>query len=365
MKMLGHIRELRKTWVDNTFKYEVETPDGISLPFQEKYDLSNEHEDLTSDVRINLAKAGYKLFNLIFSPRDNGLKDIRRVLIKALRSECCVLHFDSQDLYAPWTMLYVPPGSDDDIRDPKFDWPLEGFLGYRHWIQHQLHDGDLETKLPLRAGNRMDVGLNVDTRIDIGKSEENKLVGPLEKFVQGLTSANPTKRSTKPDLEKAIAFGECDDHFMCFCCHAVVSDVGADPEMHHARMELSDGIEINTGDFETWLSSRQLPNSVVFVDACQGGQMESMFYRSFGRTMLQNGANCLIGPQLDLPTSFAYQYTTRFLEKFIVPQTCIGDITRELAREFADRHSNPLGLMFTIYRGLDTRCVEGADGYEK
>lgn len=361
----GHIGRLRDEWTRLCFKLEKESPiKGILYPFEESYDLRNENDDQIDAIWKNLAEAGYKLFNLIFSRTDPGLARIRSILIEALRSSPCVLHFDSPDLFAPWTMLYVPPKSDVNFFDAKFNWTREaqeGFIGYRHWVQHQLHDGTWDPELPL-LDNRLRIGLNVDTRIDHGKIKEKRLVQPLRDLVTELTSPAPPKvRTTKSDLADAVANGNCDDQFMCFCCHAVVSEEGQNPNFRHARMELSDGRQIDTGDFEIWLSDRRLPNSVIFIDACQGGQMESMFYQSFGRIMLRNGANCLIGPQLDLPTSFAYQYTKRFLEDFTVPGTSIGEVSRTLAREFADTYRNPLGLMFTLYRGLYTSCVLRGD----
>lgn len=70
-------------------------------------------------------------------------------------------------------------------------------------------------------------------------------------------------------------------------------------------------------------------------------------------TLLEYGANCLIGPQIDLPVGFAKEYTCRFFDALLRPGTRIGDITRDLAREFIDKNHTPLGLIFTLHRGLD------------
>lgn len=81
--------------------------------------------------------------------------------------------------------------------------------------------------------------------------------------------------------------------------------------------------------------------------------MSSLFYPAFGHQLLHYGARCLIGPQIDLPRAFAREYTTRLFTAFLEPRTKLGDIVRTLAREFVDDYHNPLGLIFSLYRGID------------
>ncbi len=73
--------------------------------------------------------------------------------------------------------------------------------------------------------------------------------------------------------------------------------------------------------------------------------------------MLRAGANCLIGPQSDLPPLFAYEYAHRFFKAFCPRGVRIGDIARNLARDLADRCQNPLGIAISLYRGLDTHIA--------
>ncbi|MEV0638650.1 hypothetical protein AB0I77_27660 [Streptomyces sp. NPDC050619] len=92
---------------------------------------------------------------------------------------------------------------------------------------------------------------------------------------------------------------------------------------------------------------------LVFVGACHGGQLSSAFYSAAGHYLLRNGARCLLGPQIDLPRAFAREYATRLFTDLLDHGARLGDSVRRLARDFADEAGSPLGLIFTLYRGLD------------
>jgi hypothetical protein len=89
--------------------------------------------------------------------------------------------------------------------------------------------------------------------------------------------------------------------------------------------------------------------------------MSSLFYTAFGPSLLGGGANCLLGPQVDVPVRFGAEYARRLLAAFLEPETRLGDVVQRLAKGFIDDHDNPLGLIFSLYRGMDTRLV-GRDG---
>ena len=86
--------------------------------------------------------------------------------------------------------------------------------------------------------------------------------------------------------------------------------------------------------------------------------MSSMFYDAFGLELLKGGANCVLGPQVDLPSPFAAEYAIALFSRFLNGER-LGDVVQDIARQcLLDRH-NPLGLIVSMYRGLDTRLVAG------
>ena len=133
----------------------------------------------------------------------------------------------------------------------------------------------------------------------------------------------------KEDLTLAFQSGKFSDEITYFGCHGGVPVEGA------PYLKLKDGDPITAEDMDGWLPDpawlRTRP--VVFINACRGGKMSSLFFGTFGKKMLAKGANCVIGPQIDMPVEFATEYATRLFEQVLIPGRCLGDIVRDLARE--------------------------------
>ncbi|MCQ9132652.1 hypothetical protein [Streptomyces hilarionis] len=358
-QMAGYINTLREAWLKFI---EFENPSGNpkrpSYTFSDKCDLSSDADrEHMRSMGKRLCYRGYRLFDQVFSRDGDRLQEIRERLEAAHRKGPCILTFQSDDLFVPWSMLYVPLDPETNMEGEEFAWSMHEFLGYRHWIEHQFRANTGKTEIRVNGG--LHVGLNADTRIDDHRQTGQKLVASLKRQ---LTEATPhiTFRYKRPKLATDLSQPDFSDQLMCFCCHAKVSGTPSGPHLGEPSIELSDIDDpIYTGDFEAWLANRKLPNTIVFIDACQAGQLNSTFYRSFSVVLLEKGANCLIGPQVDLPIPFACEYTKRFFDEFLIPGTRIGDLVRELTQYFAEDHHNPLGLIFSLYRGLDTRLVSG------
>jgi len=71
---------------------------------------------------------------------------------------------------------------------------------------------------------------------------------------------------------------------------------------------------------------------------------------------LKFGANSVIGPEIDLPAPFAANYVKELFSAFLKGGVRLGDAMRDLTRACATRQ-NPLGLIFALYRGLDTKIT--------
>ena len=206
----------------------------------------------------------------------------------------------------------------------------------------------------MRQGN-VRVGLNVDPTIDADLSV--KFVDSVTSFFRGhQDTRDPEIRKAKVELGRAMLAQDFCDQIIYFGCHGTVSgQAGAS-----AQLALGDQKPIRTSDLLGWLREprRLTSNPFVFINACQGGQMSSRFYTAFGPPLLGKGANCILGPQIDVPAIFATEYATRLFDHFLRPETRLGDVVQQLTRDFIDDHQNPLGLIFSLYRGLDTRLVE-------
>lgn len=342
------VSHLRSIWQEQVIEYTERHEHVTRFPFVDTWDLSNSGDrDLIDQVGLRLARAGYELFLLLFLNGDAGLKEIGDHLAQALRDREQVITMESDELFVPWGMLYVPPNETATLWGPDANWAMQGFWGYRHLIEHTFSRvPGFDTRVSVTT-NQAVVGLNIDEGVD-DEHPPTPFIAPVLEFFTNRSQV--AVRRSKDELAFALQDPQFSDHITYFGCHGKVG--GSTPGQSY--LMLGDGEKIYSAEIIGWLSSRPLPSKpVVFVSACQGGQLSSLFYQAFGHHLLRHGARCLIGPQIDLPRAFAREYTTKLFSAFLQPRTKLGDVVRTLAREFADDYHNPLGLIFSLYRGID------------
>ncbi|MBP2329502.1 hypothetical protein JOF56_009887 [Kibdelosporangium banguiense] len=335
---------LRKAWQSSVIEHKYADPDTkrIHHPFADGWNLAS--RALLDRVALPLARAGYNTFKLLFGGRDEGLQTIRALLLAALCRGANVISIESDTLMVPWGMLYTAP-----VGEPAYpaenSWSFDGFWGYRHVIEHTFtRIGDFDSRIHL-DDRQVVVGLNMDHNVD-QQYPRTPYIAPIIDFFT--ERAKVVLRRNKNELADAFQDPLFPDHITFFGCHGKVA------AFENPYLQLGDSEKIYGADILAWLADAPLATRpFVFVGACQGGQVCSAFYSAFGKALLNNGARCLIGPQVDLPPAFACEYSRRLFTDFLEPGAKLGDIVRSLARTFVDEHSNPLGLMFSLYRGMD------------
>ncbi len=342
---------LRTAWQRFVVEHvEIDEQTGrAAFPFVDDWDLAKS-DDRLRQVGLALARAGHTLFKLLFVNDDPGMREIAGHLQAALRTSDNVITMESDDLFVPWGMLYTPQEDGADglwAADAK--WSFDGFWGYRHLVEHSFSRVPGFDSRILVPANQVVVGLNVDERVD-HEYPKTSYVQPVIDFFSSRTKV--VLRRSKIELAAALQDPEFADHITYFGCHGEVG--GSDGQQAQPYLTLGDDERIYGAELIGWLTHGPLPTRpLVFLGACQGGQMSSRFCPAFGLHLLNHGARCLIGPQVDLPRAFAREYTTRLFSEFLEPGAKLGDIVRSLARSFATDHGNPLGLIFSLYRGVD------------
>jgi hypothetical protein len=129
------------------------------------------------------------------------------------------------------------------------------------------------------------------------------------------------------------------------------------PNLRAAMLQLEDG-SISAAELRKWIRHRfggRAP--LIFINACRGGQLGTLVYHNYtyATEFLEQGAICLIGPQIEVPAIFAGEFGKRFFERFIAdraPAPKAGDILRDLTREMWGCR-NPFGLVYSLYAGAD------------
>ncbi len=351
---------LRTAWQNQVIGCQEKDPatGRAMFPFVDNWQLTEQDDTVRLDrVGLELARAGHALFKLLFVNHDPGMQEITQHLRQALQHDDQVITIESDDLFVPWGMLYTPP--DDraqDLWSTVPTWSFDGFWGYRHLIEHNFSRvPGFDSRITV-SGPRVVVGLNVDERVD-HEYPHTPFVEPVIDFFASRTEV--IVRRKKADLAAALQDPAFGDHITYFGCHGEVGGTGGQPGLPY--LMLGDDERIYGPELVSWLCDVPLATQpLVFVSACQGGQLSSLFYPAFGQHLLDHGARCLLGPQIDLPRSFAREYTTRLFSAFLEPGVKLGDLVRSLARSFLAEHGNPLGLAFSLYRGIDVHLWSDA-----
>jgi hypothetical protein len=367
-ELLGAVQSCRSTWNERL----VHLAQGPMKPFQQFWDFKD-HGDLMEQALPELARAGAMLFLTLFYPRaaedpqlHAGLRKVGKGLRQAMAARNRWLKIASTDFHVPWGLIYSEPLDIDGK-----NWRPEGFWGYQHLIDSApLGKGGMKNDLEVPDGDPLVMALQLDSGID------QQLKVPCIQLVEDQlakygNALRIDRRIRRTALAQALGQGPLDEHVLFFCCHAIVDGVSTEIRSDEAYLTLSDRSpdpkldRITPDDILQWIDMRSFYEDgrrpIFFLNACGSGQLNSIFYPSFGERFLELGASSVVGAQVELPAFFAGEFARRFFERFFTGGTenQIGKILFDLRRAFFNDHKNPLGLIYSLYRGADIYLRRG------
>ncbi len=357
-ELWGLVQACRQAWRTHL----VDLEHGGALPFQDQWDFAARPE-LAAAAVPKLAEAGSKLFLALFYPRPpgnperyEGLRRIGRVLRRQMSARSRWLRVTSDSFFAPWSLIYSDnPGPDGA------NWRREGFWGFQHLIEHAPPGaGGLGNELAAPAGRPLEVGLQLDRTIDdvLGVP----CLAPVLELFESYPEASLVRRlrGTRAELAAALRDGPASEQVLFFCCHAEQEGDLTGFRVDESYLALTDrpveAARITPGDLTLWMDMREFAHRpLVLLNACGSGQLNSIFYAGFGRTLLGLGASSVIGAQTELPAVFAGEFARRFFSAFFAGGKAnkVGEVLFRVRREMLERHHNPLGLIYSLYRGAD------------
>jgi hypothetical protein len=361
MELFGHVDECRKLWQRAIVEYVEAVPnreggERNSFPFQERWSF-RKRPQLLEHVGRELALAGEKLFFLLFKRGSDNLGRVAEVLTRASQERRLVLTITSDDFFVPWGMLYVHPDPVEPLAVDGSNYSREGFWGMRHIIEHNPLAVLEDVRLRAGSGGVIPASLNLDERIDVDLRV--RCIASQRAFFQTLDRIKLTERCKKAQLLRDLANKNFPDRILYFFCHGTGSrDAEGRPNLEQTHLVLSDD-PISASDIAYALRDQVgglASHPVVFINACQGGQMETVFYRAIAAEFLRQNAVGVIGAQIDLPAVFADQYARQFFKALLSPgrkRRRVGPLMRLLTRRFWIKNNNPLGIAYSLYRGLD------------
>jgi CHAT domain len=362
-ELFNWVQDLRSSWRKFVVDHVVPLPDPSDgswmngRAYEEGWNNSQMSSQEFRAIGARLAVAGRDLFRFLFLSDRKDLQRTRigEVLSEATRERELSLRMTSDAFFVPWPMIYTHVAKGRLKNDgSNFDW--RGFWGYRHVVEHEIEYQESDVAIVPGLGRKIPISFNVDSRID--DTLKVTCARDQYEFFKGLACLDCTRRLTKYELEQAIRSGNFSDLIIYFFCHGKGSGEPDQPNLDNAGVALTDGEPVRAIDLEKWLFRRPLSTEpVVFINACQGGQLSTIFYATLATRFLEKKVKALIGSQIDIPVHFADEYARRFFKAFLQPpglgEVRIGTTVRHLAREFIDLYKNPLGLVYSLYRGGD------------
>lgn len=357
--VFGAVEECRKEWKGAVVDLTRSVSRGGGKPvfehsFQERWDFKDE-PSLLNSLAPRLALAGDKLFNSIFElDCDDCLPDVARTLRTLLRTSRYIA-VTSAKFFLPWGMLYTHPAANEELYPDGSNWDKRGFWGYQHIIQHSPEAFDTESRIRPNSTGEVALSVNFDDRLSVAL----KLPSIEEhiKSVSALGGQACIRRTTKREIAAVFVRERASlEPILYFYCHGHGSSSGGLPILSSPCLKFTDG-DISASDFKNWAKGKKLPTKpLVMINACQGGQMTTLFYESFANELLKEGAIGLIGAQIDVPAVFASAYGQLLLTDFFSRDEGVvrlGPLMRSVNQRMWDKYNNPLGLVYSLYRGVD------------
>jgi hypothetical protein len=333
---------------------------GTEQPFLERV---AQQKTAFDSISSNLALAGATLFQHIFQQAQGGMPKVAKHVREALSGPPCFITVYSDTFFIPWGMLYVHPAGQSPLQADGKNVHPDGFVGFRHIIE-QATDAYSPPAAIVPLEETIAFGFTFDVAID--QDQGIKSVEQQRAYFEKHNRLNPrAERSSKEQLKKAFVDEGLPDQVSYFYLHGRTSNgaVNVPPAFYFG------GNAVSANDLKAWSEwdGRQgiLPSGpLMLFNACQSGQLRSLFYESFAFKLLDLRARGLLGPQIDIPSAFAQEYAKRFFDRLLASSSAVnrdktsmdgrvGDIVRTLAQEFRDQENNPLGLVYSLYKGAE------------
>jgi len=331
------------------------------FPFKEGWDFAG-RPDLLEGFRKELAEAGDGLFYQVFGKgNDKALAELARILKGDTRLN---LRITSDSFYVPWGLVYTHPSGSPSL-DSDFsqasDCGFGGFWGIRHIIQHKPTEAGITPGRLEAVDGKLPMAAYVDDEV----FTQNQLL-QLDKDWEHLAAhLRWTVRRKRSEFRAAFGADPLVDRLTYFFCHGFGADEQKGASTGIPKIVISPEFEIDRLELENLRKDQPFrPPPFIFINACQGGQVSTLFYKSVAEAFLKLDAMGIIGPQIDIPAKFAAEYAKRFLGRLVNGSNdgtsiTIGSIVRDLAEEFVQKHKNPLGLVYSLYYGGDCQVDLG------
>jgi hypothetical protein len=303
---------------------------------QNTFNLEIAPEDAQRGLAV-LKQIGLRLWSNIFEGFD-GLQRIRQQLSKLLDSadNKGVLQIVSNDVFLPWQLVYI----NDDKEEPD----PHKFWGMRFQTEQSLPQGlDLKTSAPHKANEPITAFINTNLPaatlrahkqiFETFRNKETELLSDLKRL-----------NNTTPALY--------------LYCHAEYNN----QDKQESWIELTnEGARLTLGKLQSTRVDPKTSNQIeflsaplVFLNACNSGDMDSEIYQSFVGFMLRDKkAGGVLGTETKMPAFFATTLAKEFWRRVSENPAPVSEILFDVRTEYWRKHNNPLGFLYSLYTNGD------------
>lgn len=298
-----------------------------------------------AELLQKLAFAGYRLYQSIFEG-NLASPELRRVgdWLREGLTEVRTLQVVSSTFPVPWPLVYVT-----DRFDPAtLSW--DNFLGMRCVVE-QVPLARLTLAPPpptIESTPELSVRVLYNTGID--EQMPSRPIAEQRRYWSA-RGVRVTEGTTADDLLRVGLAPAADDKVLYLYCHAETDENDTD----HSRLVLTGSQRVTLADLEVFAPTRdQMPSRpLVFLNACESGELAPIFYAGFVPYFLAKGARGVIGTECRTPGLFASEWAKAFFDGLFEGRT-LGDVVLDLRRRFLAEFGNPLGLLYGVHCDTDT-----------
>ncbi|MGK3952826.1 CHAT domain-containing protein [Microbacterium sp. I2] len=303
--------------------------------------------DLGTAALQKLAFEGFRLFQAIFAgPTASAqLKAIGRWLQETLAEETTTLQVVSSGFPVPWALMYLTPRFDATA----LSW--DDFIGMRHVVE-QIPMTEIDVVPPAPTiTSTPELSVRVIYNEGIDDSMPSRPIAAQRAYwaERGVAVTEGTRAD---DFITRALGADASDKVLYLYCHAVAAS--ADPDDSHLILSGKESVTLGQLSVFAPIEDALRGRPLVFLNACESGELTPAFYDGFVPYFLAKGARGVIGTECKTPGLFASEWSKAFFDELFAGKA-LGEVVLELRRRFLATHNNPLGLLYGVHCDADTR----------
>ncbi|MFO7168360.1 MAG: CHAT domain-containing protein [Chloroflexota bacterium] len=264
----------------------------------------------------------------------------------------------------PWQLMYDRPDDGSEV-DP------DGFWGFKHILQYMPEfsaSGLVGFGNEIVCEGPLPVNVIFDERID-AQFENVSVIADQRRILSSLPEIQVSELTRTAEVINLFRDqpqpGQNAAPLLYFYVHNESMFPG---ESDRSRRDTpvpmgTDGSRITTSEGELLLrdikrrASVELPPfknaPLVFLNACQGAELQPGQYDGLLPYLMQRGARGAIGTEVNTPVNFAAAFGAEFVAEFARGEKTLGEVMLQLRRKYRDEHNNIMGLIYALYSSGD------------